>query len=89
MKGKKTGGRVKGTPNRLSGALKDMILNALAGVGGEEYLRLQAGENPTAFLTLVGKVLPMTVDAHLSGSVDLTKKAVDEIHPGPSRGAHA
>lgn len=38
-----------------------MILGALAGVGGEEYLMRQAVENPGPFMTLVGKVLPTTV----------------------------
>jgi hypothetical protein len=30
--------------------------------GGQEYLAQQAVENPTAFMTLVGKVLPKSVD---------------------------
>lgn len=60
-KGKKTGGRIKGTPNKTTAALKDMILHALDGVGGVEYLQRQADDNPAAFLTLVGKVLPLQV----------------------------
>ena len=54
-------GRPKGTPNKNTAALKDMILGALNNKGGVDYLMKQADENPTAFLTLVGKVLPMTV----------------------------
>ena len=57
-------GRKKGVPNRTTAALKDMILTALDQAdpqGGVEYLKGQARDNPTAFLTLVGKVLPMTV----------------------------
>ena len=38
-----------------------MILGALAGVGGTEYLMRQAEQSPAAFLTLVGKVLPLTI----------------------------
>lgn len=57
----KTGGRQKGTPNKVTGQLKEMILEALDKAGGVEYLLGQAHDNPTAFLTLVGKVLPMTV----------------------------
>ena len=38
-----------------------MILGALDDAGGQAYLMQQAEENPTAFLTLLGKVLPMTV----------------------------
>lgn len=61
MKGQKTGGRKKGTPNKVTGDLKSMILGALDNKGGIKYLEKQAEQNPTAFLTLVGKVLPMTV----------------------------
>lgn len=60
-KGVKTGGRKAGTPNKLSGELKDMILTALDDCGGIEYLKRQAEDNPTAFMTLVGKVLPLQV----------------------------
>lgn len=59
--GKKTGGRKKGSVNKINAALKDMILSALDESGGVDYLKTQAAENPAAFLTLVGKVLPMTV----------------------------
>ena len=57
----KTGGRKKGVTNKVNAALKDMILTALDDSGGVEYLKQQAQTNPNAFLTLVGKVLPMTV----------------------------
>jgi hypothetical protein len=59
----KTGGRVKGTPNKFNGELKGMILGALDQAGGVDYL-LQRANDPrtqTAFMALVGKVLPMTV----------------------------
>lgn len=54
-------GRKKGVPNKTTAALKDMILQALDRKGGVDYLEQQADENPTAFLTLIGKVLPMTL----------------------------
>lgn len=57
----KTGGRVKGIPNKVNADLKQMILNALDKKGGVDYLARQADENPTAFLSLVGRVLPMTL----------------------------
>ncbi len=65
----KTGGRVKGTPNKTTATLKEMILGALDRKGGVDYLIEQAGSNPTAFLTLVGKVLPLQVDAEHSGEI--------------------
>jgi hypothetical protein len=59
--GKPGPGRPKGVPNKATTALKDMILGALGDNGGQAYLAVQARENPTAFLTLLGKVLPMQV----------------------------
>jgi hypothetical protein len=44
-------------------ALKEMILGALDRVGGEEYLARLAIENSSAFASLLGKVLPTTLQA--------------------------
>jgi hypothetical protein len=72
MKGVKTGGRAKGTPNAATKELKDMILGALDGAGGIEYLQRQANENPSAFMSLIGRVLPMTINGTgPQGSIDI------------------
>lgn len=63
------GGRPKGVPNKFTGELKDMILQALSGAGGTEYLQKQATDNPAAFMTLVGKVLPLQVTGKDGGSL--------------------
>jgi hypothetical protein len=62
-------GRKKGVPNKQTAAFKDMILQALDKRGGVAYLAKQADENPTAFLTLVGKVLPLSREREHSGEV--------------------
>jgi hypothetical protein len=58
-------GRPKGVPNKTTALLKDAILQAAEKAGGDAgmvgYLTAQAGSNPAAFLSLLGKVLPMTV----------------------------
>jgi hypothetical protein len=54
-------GRPKGAKNKMTAALKDMILGALDEAGGQEYLVEQARKNPVAFMTLLGKVLPMQI----------------------------
>jgi hypothetical protein len=59
--GKGNPGKPKGAVNHVTKDLKAMILAALDGAGGVEYLQRQADEKPAAFLALVGKVLPMTV----------------------------
>lgn len=53
----------KGVPNKVTADLKNMILEALSNAGGAEYLERKANDPRTAsaFLGLVGKVLPMTI----------------------------
>ena len=69
----KLGGRKKGTPNKQTKALKDMILAALEAAGGKDggegYLLKQAKEDPKTFLQLVGKVLPLQVTGDNSNPV--------------------
>lgn len=57
----KTGGRQAGTPNKVSGTLKEMILDALEQKGGVAYLVKRAEDTPAAFMILLGKVLPTQV----------------------------
>lgn len=54
-------GRKRGVPNKTTSELKDMILQALSNAGGVEYLQARAKDTPTAFLSLVGRVLPLQV----------------------------
>ncbi|MEY4718471.1 MAG: hypothetical protein RL563_1089 [Pseudomonadota bacterium] len=64
-------GRKKGVPNKMNADLKNMIHGALQDAGGREYLLLQAHENPSAFLTLVGKIIPKDINQEISGNVGL------------------
>ena len=72
-------GRKKGTPNKATKALKDAILNAFEKVGGEDYLVLVANDDPKTFCTLLGKVLPTTLNANVDGElvVSVTRKRFD------------
>lgn len=56
-------GSRKGVPNKVTAQLKEMILEALDNAGGVEYLERKANDPKTAaaFLSLIGKVLPMTI----------------------------
>lgn len=65
---KSGGGSRKGIPNKVNKELKDMILGALDDAGGQKYLAQQAIENPAAFMTLIGKVLPK--DLNIGGQSD-------------------
>jgi hypothetical protein len=78
-------GRPKGAQNKTTTALKDAILVAGEQAGGEAglvgYLRNMATTNPSAFLSLLGKVLPMTLagdkDAPLQERVTVAWEAVN------------
>lgn len=60
-KGHKTGGRKKGTPNKVNADLRALIHGALEEAGGREYLKKQAEDNPAAFMSLLGKTLPKEI----------------------------
>jgi hypothetical protein len=71
--GKAGPGRPKGALNKTTAAVKDMILQALSNKGGTAYLEEQADKNPTAFLSLVGKVLPLDVTASGNITVEIVR----------------
>lgn len=56
-------GRVKGSKNKYTVAIKSMVEEALSKAGGVDYLVRQAEENPVAFMGLVGKLMPKNVTA--------------------------
>ena len=70
-KGVKTGGRKKGVPNKITRDIREAVLQSFETVGGAAYLAEQARANPTAYLTLVGKVLPLQVTGENGGPVKL------------------
>lgn len=63
--GKAGPGRPKGVPNKTTAMLKDAVLEAAAKAGGKAglvgYLQIQAIDNPTAFMSLLGKAMPLQV----------------------------
>jgi hypothetical protein len=64
----KTGGRQKGTPNKVTRVLKDAILQAATDAGDGDmvaYLKAQALANPGPFMALLGKVLPTQIEGQL------------------------
>ncbi len=71
----KTGGRRKGTQNRLTRDVKDAIVNAFDKAGGEDYLVTIAKNDPRTFCTLLGKVVPSVVKAEVdTGSERLMQR---------------
>jgi len=66
---RKGAGRKKGVPNKNTTLLKDAIMCAFDEVGGQEYLQTLAIENPTVFAQLLGKVLPLQVNANIDTAI--------------------
>jgi hypothetical protein len=71
-KGRKTGGRRKGSLNKFSVDVRGMILKALDESGGVEYLKTQAAAQPAAFIWLLGKTLPKDVNLNTEGGLTLS-----------------
>jgi hypothetical protein len=83
-------GRKRGVPNKLTADVKAMILAALDAAGGQKYLEAQAAANPTAFLTLLGRVLPREVDATVEfQGYEPLGVPVEEREPDPGAVARA
>ncbi len=78
-KGTKTGGGSrKGVPNKLTKDIKAMILGALDKAGGEQYLLERSADQPVAFMTLVGKVLPLQLTGEGGGAIIIQATSLDE-----------
>lgn len=57
-KGKKTGGRKKGVPNKIQADVKKAIHEAFELAGGVSYLHNLALSHPQVFCSLLGKTVP-------------------------------
>jgi len=73
------GGSRKGKPNKTTAAIKDMIEGALQDVGGRAYLARQADENPSAFMGLLGKILPKDISVSGANGGDIIIKVIKTI----------
>lgn len=65
-KRKKGGGRKKGVPNKLTATLKTMVEQAFHKAGGVTYLVRMSRDEPKAFLSLLGRLLPLQVEGGLT-----------------------
>lgn len=79
---KKIGGRGKGVENRTQADVKKMILAALDGAGGVDYLIEQSQKNPTAFMSLLGRVLPLTVAGDPNNPFLIKDISAQPLEPG-------
>jgi hypothetical protein len=70
-------GRKRNVSNKITHDIREMIRAALDKAGGVKYLVAQAEQNPAAFLTLVGKIIPTQIDATIKR--ELPEMTRDEL----------
>lgn len=80
-KGAKTGGRVKGTPNRMTQTAKEAIACAAEALGGADRLVEWAKEDPANekvfWGTIYPKLLPLQVSGEGGGPLQLVIASAD------------
>lgn len=74
-KGRKTGGRVKGTPNKSTASVKAALVEAFDRMGGVKSLIAWGRSEPTEFYKLWAKMLPQEVTGKDGGPIE-TKAAL-------------
>lgn len=65
-------GRPKGSLDKGNALIRELIVKALDDVGGAQYLAEVAKSHPGAFLTLIGKTMPLQVTGDGGGPVGLS-----------------
>lgn len=70
----KVGGRKKGTPNKISRDVKEMLLVAFTKLGADEFLIKQGKRNPKSFLSLLGRVIPTQVTGPNDGPIQVVQQ---------------
>jgi hypothetical protein len=82
---RKTGGRTKGTPNKINAAMKEAIIGAFNKVGGEAYLVKVAESDPRTFCALLGKVMPTQLTGAGEGPIRVANEGSENGAGHPFR----
>lgn len=72
------GGRPKGSLDKNNKQLREMVLEALERKGGAAYLEKQADEQPVAFMSLLGRILPTQVSGPNDGPIETVTRIILE-----------
>lgn len=70
-KGRKTGGRKAGTVNKITANVRDAFEQAFAQMGGVPQLVTWAKDNQGEFYKLFSRLLPVQVNADVTGHLTL------------------
>tara|TARA_R110000772_G_scaffold67964_2_gene150549 strand:- start:116 stop:412 length:297 start_codon:yes stop_codon:yes gene_type:complete len=79
--GKKTGGRKKGVPNKLTQDIRAAISEAFDRAGGVNYLVALAKDEPKTFIPLLAKIVPQE---NINKNFDMTELS-DRLQAGRDR----
>lgn len=63
---------------KIGYSIREMIETAVVAEGGVDYFRSQARDNPTAFMALVGKIVPRDVNLNANVSVNVRETLVSQ-----------
>ena len=74
----KTGGRQKGTPNKVNATVKDNVLAVFNRLGGTAQMAIWATENQTEFYRLYSKLIPSEVNQKTEHSCEVQYKWLDD-----------
>lgn len=80
-KKRKTGGRTKGTPNKVTTAFKSAVLAAFDNLGGEDGLTAWARENQTEFYKIAARLIPHEVVGPGDAGAHLVRIVHEQIAP--------
>ena len=81
--GKKTGGRGKGTPNKITRAFREAVQIAYDEIGGDEAFAAWARENPTDFYKIAARLIPHQIDAADGVTIQVVIQRGDVVTPMP------
>lgn len=87
MKGKKTGGRKKGSVNKSTAAVKDALTKAFEELGGVDSLVSWGRSNETEFYKLWVKMMPQEVNAEVNANLTMTHEQMLEQLDDPDDAA--
>lgn len=65
----KVGGRLKGTPNKVSATAKENIVAVFTRLGGTAAMAKWAKDHPTDFYRVYARLLPVELEASVNASV--------------------
>lgn len=78
-------GRPKGSPNKITTAVRDALARSFEEVGGWQWLVKLAKENPKAYATLLAKCLPHEVVGEGGGPIQFQKIERRVVDPAGNR----